>query len=130
MTLEGDSYKLARPLRLRVDRESKRLARSGLRRGGLPEGRLAMRGAHLVDPRRLVGIVNAAGPLSARATTSNHVRRIVQAASLDGTARPGSDHADAAYETDNLQAGVLIGQCAKATMGSKPNAALVNCKAG
>jgi ABC-type sugar transport system substrate-binding protein len=38
--------------------------------------------------------------------------------------------ADAAYETDNLQAGVLIGQWAKATMGSKPNAALVNCKAG
>ena len=32
--------------------------------------------------------------------------------------------ADAAYETDNLQAGVLIGQWAKATMGSKPNAAL------
>ena len=28
--------------------------------------------------------------------------------------------ADAAYETDNLQAGVLIGQWAKATMGSKP----------
>ena len=27
--------------------------------------------------------------------------------------------ADAAYETDNLQAGVLIGQWAKATMGSK-----------
>jgi fructose transport system substrate-binding protein len=28
--------------------------------------------------------------------------------------------ADAAYETDNLQAGVLIGQWAKATMGAKP----------
>jgi fructose transport system substrate-binding protein len=28
--------------------------------------------------------------------------------------------ADAAYETDNLQAGVLIGRWAKATMGSKP----------
>ena len=28
--------------------------------------------------------------------------------------------ADAAYETDNLQAGVLIGQWAKATIGSKP----------
>jgi fructose transport system substrate-binding protein len=28
--------------------------------------------------------------------------------------------ADAAYETDNLQAGVLIGQWAKLTMGSKP----------
>jgi len=28
--------------------------------------------------------------------------------------------ADAAYETDNLQAGVFIGQWAKATMGSKP----------
>jgi fructose transport system substrate-binding protein len=28
--------------------------------------------------------------------------------------------ADAAYETDNLQAGVLIGQWAEATMGSKP----------
>jgi fructose transport system substrate-binding protein len=28
--------------------------------------------------------------------------------------------ADAAYETDNLQAGVLIGQWAKAAMGSKP----------
>ena len=28
--------------------------------------------------------------------------------------------ADAAYETDNLRAGVLIGQWAKATMGSKP----------
>jgi len=28
--------------------------------------------------------------------------------------------ADAAYETDNLQAGILIGRWAKATMGSKP----------
>ena len=30
------------------------------------------------------------------------------------------DAAEAAYETDNLQAGVLIGQWAKATMGAKP----------
>ena len=30
------------------------------------------------------------------------------------------DAAEAAYETDNFQAGVLIGQWAKATMGSKP----------